>query len=383
MHWLDLAMHQPPRWQLPLLLAAASWVLVRDTGASIAAVQADFASLCANSARIRDGYGCEFSVAPFHPRANGTTRLRDVCPGFTLGQCSPAMLSLVPPLCEPGTYDSSTVAELRFYRQGQGASPCVGCPAGTHDHDGDAATACTSCPSGRYSTGRALLCFACAAGRRSAPWSYNLPLAGYEWGVGGQMSALGSASCLHCAAGTFAPPQSATCNDCSLGQYDHDHYAGTACVDCPPGQYSPSSNVCAGCVAGMHDDDSSALTPCSPCPAAVPSNATGTGFAGTFTAGNKTICHECAAGMSDSDFNPATPCCPILCRDGCRFDSFAADPERVLTYPGDCLHFAIYRSSKTSGATRRIIGRKLAEWPAWLQAWLLASLLLSTRQPTA
>ena len=158
--------------------------------------------------------GCDFSVYPYHGLAEPSARLRDVCPGFTIGQCSPYLLDYASASaavqaevadrtrCAPGTFDTTAHLVQRAYDGLEDGTVCQPCAAGTADLDGAPWTPCEQCPAGRFSQARALLCLPCLAGSRAAA---------------------GAARCVACAVGKYAPRLSGECAECVPGRYDSDH----------------------------------------------------------------------------------------------------------------------------------------------------------------
>jgi hypothetical protein len=312
-------------------------------GATLAAAQStllgDFAPLCENSAAIRNNYGCGFTVHAYHELAEPATQLSDVCPEFTIGACSTALLdysSSDPTVraqvetnkrCDPGTADTMSEVSERDYAGLEEATSCEPCSPGTADLDGDPRTACQECPGGRFSGARSILCLPCRAGTRAAARA---------------------SSCVACAAGEYAPPVNDTCAPCAPGVFDHDRDPSTPCATCPLGTYSNTTDLCVACEAGKHDHDRVSTTACLACPSRSDD------FPGTFTAGNETLCHECAPGTHDFDYRPATPCCPVACRQGCTHRAGMQTADAQLFYPGDCVPFLVDRSTASSARRQAI-----------------------------
>lgn len=317
----------------------------------------DFAPLCENSLAIRNGYGCSFLVHSYHTLATPTSQLRDVCPLFTIGACSAALLDYnsidserrrqhnINTRCAPGTFDTMPEVGDRDYEGLEEATSCVPCIPGFADLDGDPRTPCTSCPGGRFSGARSILCLPCRAGSKADA---------------------GSSACTSCAAGEYTPWVNDTCTPCAPGVFDHDRDPSTTCAACPPGTYSNSTDLCVACPAGKHDHDSVPTTACRNCATL---DVYG-GFTGTYTGGNETLCHQCSAGMHDFDVNPATPCCPVACRRGCTHQPDA--PSDVLFYPGDCIPFLVMKTT-ASAAVGAAAPAGALQLLGLAVMWLLAS----------
>ena len=84
----------------------------------------------------------------------------------------------------------------------------------------------------------------------------------WSWGTNGS-----SISCLQCAAGQFAAPNSASCSPCPSGSVAPG--AGSSfCTACPPGSYAASATACASCVpASTYSFGGGATSTCAACAA--------------------------------------------------------------------------------------------------------------------
>ena len=65
-------------------------------------------------------------------------------------------------------------------------------------------------------------------------------------------SSLDNSSCAPCPTGSFAAAGATTCTPCTVGLYDHDHSAETACEYCPIGTFTSESGAvsCQSCYDG-------------------------------------------------------------------------------------------------------------------------------------
>ena len=178
-------------------------------------------------------------------------------------------------VCPIGTYSMITGATS--------SSNCLSCPQGTYG-DITALASCKSCPSGYYSTN---------IGATSQTTCLTCPT--------GQFSASGSSSCITCPPGLYSTTtgasSSASCSLCPAGTYS---MSGTTCLPCDPGTYSTRGmSYCgSGCPIGTFIQGSA----CIRCPAGTFSNTT-----------NSTACTACLTGTYSL---PGSSQCNSICPPG-------------------------------------------------------------------
>ena len=169
---------------------------------------------------------CDQGCAEVSPCTNGDSNGRYIGAGFTTADSCPVA-------CNPGyavSPDGTACVCSSVWGCAQGASPCLGCPAGTYAAAAGASV-CVGCASGSYAAeSGSSRCSLCPAG------GYAAVVVGCGLcGAGTYTSAAGASACVACAAGTYGSHANATAN---------------ACVGCAAGTYAPAgASVCVGCPA--------------------------------------------------------------------------------------------------------------------------------------
>eukprot|EP00808_Paulinella_micropora_P005718 g34203.t1 len=237
-----------------------------------------------------------------------------------LGECLP---------CQPGYWSGvapegvkvCTPCAAGFFSSDLGQVSCRACPSGKASNQ-TSQSACPSCPAGRIQVASGQReCNACPEGRYAA---FN--------------EESGSAQCLGCGQGTYAPAASSACFACAAGFHQPDSeqrecipcaagkYADATgqanCLECPSGTYNNNSlflrTNCTACAPGYYQD-STAQTACLPC---------GPGYA-TEEAGQIT-CFACGPGQFQNSSAQAG-CLP--CRPG-RASASPATENCAACLPG-------------------------------------------------
>lgn len=293
----------------------------------------------------------------------------------------PGMITCTGPHCQPGFYSADPVmwtvgATVRP------TLPCMPCPYGKIDVDGDPATPCSFCNVGRawdpntaagvvnatslcrsvcqpgsYSIPGAAIddpCEPCAPGRYDADGDPSTPCVDC---IGGRYSnAVGSVECEGlCHVGTYALPGSTNCSACAPGQYDHDANMQTPCALCPSGRFSyaagaiiecaglcpagtfsepgaTSTASCSSCIPGWHDNDNTSVTECTTCAAGRFSSAPAAQYCPLCSPGKSTTLLDYSRWI-ESALEPRIECdmdCSL------RWDEYEAEggPESGLGHQG-------------------------------------------------
>ena len=162
-------------------------------------------------------------------------------------------------LCPAGKYSafapsgstSCAPCALGHFSVGRGRGACTGCAAGRYGDGTSLSASCTGpCPKGKYSAKGAQRCAGCPRGHFA--------------------SKSGSAECVPCASGRFAPyvyTGSTQCSLCSAGRFSR--LRAPRCTSCAPGKYAPKkgSDECSDCPTGKFSPAVySGIAQCTLCP---------------------------------------------------------------------------------------------------------------------
>ena len=238
----------------------------------------------------------------------------DANPSTECTLCPAGTFTLTPGKCDgrcsAGTFVESAAATKadcvlcaagQFDDDASGISPCIDCAAGLFQCK-EGATNCNVCTEpGSYSLAGASECVWCAAGQFDHDSQASTACVDCAAGTFGNNT--GSTECTGvCLSGSYAAAGSTECQECTLGQIEHDNdptspcmecainsfsstLASTNCTNCPPGLVSAAGstnasdcacptdtfasmpNICSKCEAGMWDHDSSSASACQWCPA--------------------------------------------------------------------------------------------------------------------
>ena len=298
-----------------------------------------------------------------HP-GEGNSACVDCAAGFFAAQagaesCAPCPLgsfsaagALACTACPPNTFAPAPAAETCQPCEGEVVVPtpdagaggwgCAVCEAGSFLERSGVTLRCMLCPPGQYgTTSNAARCSFCPVGtaqpsRGATECAACIP---------GSVAVRGSALCIPCAAGWFAPSSTvaaanatanggnvtSTCEQCPPGRYASIP-GSLSCTLCPPGYFQPLPGqlLCTLCAPGflVGSNGTTCSAPAAPPPAAEcnfgQERLVDDSVAGGFR------CVNCSAGRFSNDRNPAT--C-TLCSPG-SFSPGTGAVQCVLCPPG-------------------------------------------------
>lgn len=307
----------------------------------------------AGAVSLNGSYTCTNCTAGQYTQGEGDYMCRD-CPAGTytvdgpvggIDECIPCSAGTASNItgrdtvCDPcpvGTYSSNTTGRAFCFDCPGGTansntgsileSDCIECSPGFYALNGS--ETCSPCNGGYYSeNSRQRLCDICPAGTWSDPQATqceDCPIGTSNNAPGSS----GSASCVDCRAGTYAPaPATPYCIECQTGTFSPTIGAidESTCQDCPLGTFSnitgaPSINNCTGCPPGTYQN-SQGSDSCLLCPSGTYNEAiSSTGI---------DDCKDCPAGTyAPNEGTPSFDLClsceigqyqPLEGQDFCRF----------------------------------------------------------------